>query len=354
MIVPTARPALEQALRLKLSRRSNVTGTLGELEPLAVRLGLIQDSLRPKLRQPQLLLFAGDHGLAVDVTAPGTRSTAQEVDNILSGRVPVAPFAHLQGLTLNVVDCGLAEPLSQRPGLMAHGTRNCRVTPAMSVDQVHAAIRAGMEIADTLPGNVMACAGIGVGSHEVAALVIARIAGLAVRDMITTDATMPPEVLAHMLVVLQGAQTRHANVVDPVEVLAAFGGFETAMMVGAMLVAATKRHLIMADGMAACAALVVAARIASSVTDYCVFCRSHGHKGLDVVLNAFQATALLELGMNSIDGTGVTLSWPLVQSAAALLTEVKQMPEDGVTEAPDSRLGGNPASRPGGPPSSKH
>jgi len=358
MIVPTARPALEQALRLKLSRRSNVTGTFGELEPLAVRLGLIQDSLRPKLRQPQLLLFAGDHGLAVDVTAPGARSTAQEVDNILSGRVPVAPFAHLQGLTLNVVDCGLAEPLAQRPGLMArkiaHGTRNCRVTPAMSVDQVHAAIRAGMEIADTLPGNVMACAGIGVGGHEVAALVIARIAGLAVRDMITTDASMPPEVLAHMLVVLQGAQTRHANVVDPVEVLAAFGGFETAMMVGAMLVAATKRHLIMADGMAACAALVVASRIATSVTDYCVFCRSHGHKGLDVVLNAFQATALLELGMNSIDGTGVTLSWPLVQSAAALLTEVKQMPEDGVAEAPDSRLGGNPSSRPGGPPSSRH
>lgn len=357
-IIPTARPALEQALRLKLSRRSNVTGTLGELEPLAVRLGLIQDSLRPKLRQPQLLLFAGDHGLAVDVTAPGARSTAQEVDNILSGRVPVAPFAHLQGLTLNVVDCGLAEPLSQRPGLMArkiaHGTRNCRVTPAMSVDQVHAAIRAGMEIADTLPGNVMACAGIGIGGHEVAALVIARIAGLAVRDMITTDATMPPEVLAHMLVVLQGAQTRHANVVDPVEVLAAFGGFETAMMVGAMLVAATKRHLIMADGMAACAALVVAARIASSVTDYCVFCRSHGHKGLDVVLNAFQATALLELGMNSIDGTGVTLSWPLVQSAAALLTEVKQTPEDGAAEAADSRLGGNPPSRPGVAPSSKH
>ena len=54
----------------------------------------------------------------------------------------------------------------------------------------------------------------------------------------------------------------------------------------------------------------------------------------------FQATALLELGMNSIDGTGVTLSWPLVQSAAALLTEVKQTPEDGAAEAADSRLGG--------------
>jgi nicotinate-nucleotide--dimethylbenzimidazole phosphoribosyltransferase len=133
-----------------------------------------------------------------------------------------------------------------------------------------------------------------------------------------------------------------------VEVLAAFGGFETAMMVGAMLVAATKRHLIMVDGMTACAALVVASRIAAPVTDYCVFCRSHGHKGLDVVLSAFQATALLELGMSSIDGTGVTLAWPLVHSAAALLTEVAESQDDPAAEGPDSRHSGPPSVPPSG------
>ena len=104
--------------------------------------------------------------------------------------------------------------------------------------------------------------------------------------------------------------------------LAAFGGFEIAMMVGVMLVAASKRHLLMVDGMAACAALMLASRIATPVTDYCVFCRSHGHRGLDKALHLFRASALLELGMDSTDGTGATLAWPLVRSAAALLTEV--------------------------------
>ena len=47
----------------------------------------------------------------------------------------------------------------------------------MTLDQAHAAIRAGMEIADALPGNVLACAGIGVGSHESAALVLSRLTG---------------------------------------------------------------------------------------------------------------------------------------------------------------------------------
>ena len=47
-----------------------------------------------------------------------------------------------------------------------------------------------------------------------------------------------------------------------------------------------------------------------------------GHRGLDHAMSLFRASALLELGMESTDGTGGTLAWPLVRSAAALLTEV--------------------------------
>ena len=74
-----------------------------------------------------------------------------------------------------------------------------------------------------------------------------------------------------------------------------------------------------------------ASRIASPVTDYCVFCRSHPHRGLDKALHLFRASALLELGLNSMDGTGATLAWPLVRSAAALLTEVADGEEAGAS-----------------------
>ena len=115
------------------------------------------------------------------------------------------------------------------------------------------------------------------------------------------------------------------------EAFCPFGGFETAMMVGLMLVAARRRRLIMVDGMAACAALLVASRIAAPVIDYCVFCRSHTHPGLDRALEMFRASALLELGLQSVDGTGATLAWPLVRTAAALLTEVAEGEDAGPT-----------------------
>lgn len=332
LIAPTAHPRLEDALRLKLQRRVETAGSLGELEPLAIRLGLIQNTLKPRLARPQLLVFAGDHGLVVEGLTPPGASTLSQVAHLLGGRLPMAVFAHLQGMTITVVDAGLAEEVGPHPALLPRkigfGTRNARFAAAMTIDQAHAAIRAGMEIADTLPGNVLACAGIGIGAHESASLVLSRVGDLPIERLVSPGAAPPSETL---MAVLEAVRQRHEGVTDPVEVLAAFGGFEIAMMVGAMLVAASKRHLIMVDGLPACAALLVATRIAAPVTDYVVFCRSHGHPGLDQALELFQASALLELGLECTDGSGATLAWPLVHSAAALLSEVSDGEDTGST-----------------------
>ncbi len=327
LVTPTSSPLLEKALREKLMRRNEAGGSLGELEPLAIRLGLMQNSLKPVLANPQLLVFAADHGLAVDgVTDPQARATHETVQMLLTNQLPLTVFARAQQLDVTVVDCGMAQSLAPHDRLMmrkiAHGTRNTRSSAAMTLEQAHAGMRAGMEIGDKLKGNVTVLAGVGVGSHESAALVLARLTDSSVRDLVVTGPHMDAQYLAHLMTVLQGAQARHRDVVEPIEVLAAFGGYEVAVMVGVILMATSKRHLLMIDGVPACAALMLAARIAQPVTDYCVFCRSHGHRGLDQALNLFRAAALLELGMESTDGTGATLAWPLVKSAAALLTEV--------------------------------
>jgi nicotinate-nucleotide--dimethylbenzimidazole phosphoribosyltransferase len=336
LIAPTANALLERALREKLGRRNAEAGSLGELEPLALRLGLLQNTLKPRLHDPQLVIVASDHGLAVDgiVIAPG-RSTADEVHKILTGRLPVAVLAAAQGLNVTVVDAGVADRVTPHERLLirkiAHGTRNPRLTQAMSLDQAHAAIRAGMEIAEHLPGNAVACAGIGVGGEVSAALVIAKLSGLSARDLFRGSSKVDGPGHARLAVLAQAALTRHREVNDPVEVLAAVGGFEIATLAGLMLVAAQQRHLVMVDGLAACAALMVASRVAEAVTDYCVFCRSQQHEGLDTAMRLFGTGALLELNLNCTDGSGAALSWPLVRAASALLTEVAEGEEAGPT-----------------------
>jgi nicotinate-nucleotide--dimethylbenzimidazole phosphoribosyltransferase len=340
LIAPSSNPLLERALREKIQRRADQAGSLGELEPLALRLGLMQNTLKPRFHEPQLVVFAADHGIAVESLAPaGRRQTQDQVRRLLAGQWPLAVFARAQGLELSVVDCGIAADMAAHDRLLmrkiAHGTRSPRVGSAMTLDQAHSAMRAGMEIGDSLRGNLVICAGLGVGANESAALVMSRLTDTPVRELAVSGAHVPPDFIHHLMSVLQGAQARHRQVVDPVEVLAAFGGFEVAVMVGVMLVAASKRHLLMIDGLAACAALMLAARIATPVTDYCVFCRSHPHRGLDAALGLFRASALLELGLDSADGTGAALAWPMVESAAALLTEVVEGEDPGPSQ-PDS------------------
>jgi nicotinate-nucleotide--dimethylbenzimidazole phosphoribosyltransferase len=327
LVSPTSHPKLEKALRDKLQRRNEAAGSLGELEPLAVRLGLMQSTLRPRFAQPQLLVFAADHGMAVEgIRDSHGRATHETVRMLLHNQLPLTVFARTQQIDVVVVDCGMAESLEPHDRLLmrkiAHATRNARVASAMTLEQAHAGMRAGMEIGEKLRGNCTMLAGVGVGSQPSAALVLSRMTDTPVRDLVVTGPDMNKDEFDHVMTVLKGAQVRHRKVVEPIEVLAAFGGFEVAVMVGVMLMAASKRHLLMIDGMPACAALMLATRIAQPVTDYCVFCRSHSQLGLDQALNLFRASALLELGMDSTDGTGATLAWPMVQCAAALLTEV--------------------------------
>jgi nicotinate-nucleotide--dimethylbenzimidazole phosphoribosyltransferase len=333
LVNPTSNTLLEKALRAKLGRRDALGGSLGELEPLAIRIGLMQNTLKPRFRQPQLMVFAADHGIAVDGIGRNDenarhylRPTRLTVQQLLTNQLPLTVFARAQQIDVTVVDCGLADDLATHDRLLmrkiAHGTRNSRVTMAMSLEQAHAGMRAGMEIGDKLASNAVVLSGIGVGAHESAALVLARLTDSPVRDLLVAGPEMDPERLARLTALTQAAQVRHRDVTEPIEVLAAFGGFEVAVMVGVMLMAASKRHLLVVDGLPACAALMVASRIAQPVTDYCVFCRSHSHRGLDQALNLFRASALLELGMESTDGTGATLAWPMIKSAAALLTEV--------------------------------
>ena len=63
--VPELRdPALSAALQHKIDRKTAPHGALGRLAALARQLGEILGTAEPRLTQPQLLVFAADHGIA--------------------------------------------------------------------------------------------------------------------------------------------------------------------------------------------------------------------------------------------------------------------------------------------------
>ena len=92
------------------------------------------------------------------------------------------------------------------------------------------------------------------------------------------------------------------------------------MMVGLMLSAAARRFVIIPDGLPACAALSAASAMAPTIVEYCVHTRSNHSSGLARALSLFDAVVAVEPGIDAIDGTGATRTWPLISAAAALLS----------------------------------
>ncbi|MEF8706753.1 MAG: nicotinate-nucleotide--dimethylbenzimidazole phosphoribosyltransferase, partial [Candidatus Accumulibacter sp. UW27] len=123
-----------------------------------------------------------------------------------------------------------------------------------------------------------------------------------------------------------------ADDADALRVLAEFGGFEIAMMTGAMLAAAERGLLLLIDGFIVTSALLVAARVAPAIRDYCVFCHRSSEPGHRVQLDALQAEALLDLDLRLGEGTGAALAWPLVRAAVAFLNEMASFASAGVSE----------------------
>ena len=338
-IESTANTALAARLQHKIDHKTKPPGALGLLEDLALQLGLIQRSESPSLQQPQMVVFAADHGIAAEgVSAYPQVVTVQMVANMLAGGAAINVFARQHGFALQVVDAGVAADLPEHPQLLqrkiAHGTRNVCLEPAMTRPQAEAALTSGMQVMQALPGNVVAFGEMGIANTSPAALLLARLTGASIADATGRGTGLDDQQLRHKQAVLARALLRHpaTGPHDVVAELAALGGFEIAMMAGAMLQAASERRVVLVDGFIAGAAALVACALAPAVRGYLVFCHRSAETGHRLLLGHLNATPLLELDLRLGEGTGALLAWPLLLSAANFLNEMASFESAGVSE----------------------
>jgi nicotinate-nucleotide--dimethylbenzimidazole phosphoribosyltransferase len=335
----TADAALAARLQHKIDYKTKPQGALGMLEGLALQLGLIQRSESPALHAPQMVVFAADHGIAAEgVSAFPQAVTVQMVGNMLAGGAAINVFARQHGFALQVVDAGVAADLPAHPQLqarkIAYGTRNLCVEPAMSRTQTEAALTAGMQVVQALPGNVVAFGEMGIANTSPAALLLARLTGVGIEDATGRGTGLNDAQLLHKQAVLKSALAHHpaTEPLDVIGELAALGGLEIAMMVGAMLQAASERRAVLVDGFIAGAAALVALALAPAVRGYLVFCHRSAETGHRLLLARLDAKPLLELDLRLGEGTGALLAWPLVQAAANFLNEMASFESAGVSQ----------------------
>ncbi len=330
-------PELALRLQRKIDQKTKPLGSLGQLETWAQQLGLILGTESPQLQQAQMVVFAADHGLVQQgVSAYPSEVTWQMVQNFLSGGACVSVLARQHGLALHVADCGVNHQFDAHPGLwdlkVGMGTADASRGPAMTMAQCQQALNNGLQLLEQLPGNVLLLGEMGIGNTSAASLLMSRLLNLDIALCTGAGTGLDDAGVQRKLTVLRQVLQLHAQVTEPLAVLASMGGFEIATMVGAIVQAAALRRVIVVDGFITTAAVLVAQALQPRVLQRCVFAHQSGERGHALLLQHLRVRPLLQLGLRLGEGSGAALAWPLLQSAAQLMCEMASFEAAGVAK----------------------
>jgi nicotinate-nucleotide--dimethylbenzimidazole phosphoribosyltransferase len=316
--------------------------SLGRLEVLAVRLGVIQQRLDPVTRPRRIVLFAGDHGVVADgVSAWPSEVTGLMVGTILAGRATSSALAAAHGCDLRLVDVGGMSPLPDDPpsffrdGRVAPGTASLAHGPAMTAAQFDAAWRIGAEEAERAVGegtSLLVAGEMGIGNTTPAACLTALLTGASPAGATGPGAGAGDAIVAVKAGIVAAATARAAALLahDPRAAIAEVCGYEIAAMAGFYARGAVLGATLLLDGYVATAGALVAEWLAPGTARAIIAGHRSAEPGHQAALDALGLEPLLEWGMRLGEGTGALVALPLLDAAAALLTGVARLDELGV------------------------
>ncbi len=330
---------MEQELQQKIDLKTKPPGSLGVLESIAKKTGLIQQTLTPSLNNPCILVFAGDHGIVDEGVSPFPKEvTFQMVMNFLHGGAAINVFCKQNNIGLQVVDAGVDHDFPQDTQNLVHakiakGTRNFLHEPSMTMELCEQSIEKGRQLVRDKYNencNIIGFGEMGIGNTSAASLIMHKITGKPIQECTGRGTGHDNQGLDKKMNILSQAAGKH-GVTEPMDILATYGGFEITMMAGGMLEAAKCDMVIMVDGFIATSALLIAHQLDLNVLDHCIFCHQSdeaGHKGM---LEYLGAEPLLKLGMRLGEGTGAAIAFPIIQSAVNFLNKMASFEDAGVS-----------------------
>ena len=330
---------LTEQLKNKIDLKTKPVGSLGMLEEIALQVGTLQNTLTPEIKKPTMLVFAADHGLADEGISPFPKEvTTQMVFNFLNGGAAINIFCRQHNIDLKVIDAGVDYQFEKTENLIDakinHGTKNSLLGNAMSSEESLLAIKKGKALVDelhTAGTNTVGFGEMGIGNTSAASLIMHKLCNLPIETCIGKGTGHNETGMRHKIEILKKVALRHSDVKGPLNILTAVGGFEIAMICGAMLRAAELDMVILVDGFITTSALLVAHTLNDTILNNCIFCHQSDEQGHRLMLEYLNVKPVLQLGLRLGEGTGVALAFPLIQSAVNFLNEMASFESAGVS-----------------------
>ena len=327
-----------------LERQGQLTkppGSLGSLEAMAVRLCAMQGVDKPNVDNAQVVVFAGDHGIAAEgVSAFPQVVTGEMVKNFSRGGAAICALARQNNAQFEVVNLGTVVDLSAMQNIVDNtimpGTSNFAKQAAMTQDQLSQAMAAGKAAVDRAAANkVMIFIGgdMGIANTSSATALAAWATGQSVASLVGPGTGLDAQGVSHKGQVIEAALAKHAAAMTgPVEALRHVGGLEIAALTGAYIRAAQVGMAILVDGFITTSAAILAAKIQPQITDWMFFAHASAEPGHQTMMASLGTETILDLGMRLGEGSGAGVALSILKSACVTHNEMATFSEAAVSE----------------------
>ncbi|QEW21502.1 Nicotinate-nucleotide--dimethylbenzimidazole phosphoribosyltransferase [Marinibacterium anthonyi] len=296
-------------------------GALGRLEDLAQWYAGWRGDPRPEIRAPQVIVFAGNHGVAArGVSAFPAEVTVQMVANFQAGGAAINQLARAAGAKMDVHALDLDRP-----------TADFTVEPAMSQADCVAALACGWEAVDPAC-DLLVVGEMGIGNTTSAAAMSLALYGGTAGDWTGRGTGVTDGGLSIKTQVVAEGVARHGAVTDGVAVLASLGGREVAAMAGAIAAARAHRIPVILDGFICCAAAAALEATVAGALDHAVAGHQSAEGAHAALLGRLGKAPLLSLGLRLGEGSGAALAISILKGAVACHSGMATFAEAGVAD----------------------
>lgn len=331
---------IRSALIDKINNLTKPKGSLGRLEELALRIGLIQQTLTPALQHPQNIIFAADHGIVEEgVSLSPKEITWQQISNFLHGGAGVNFLCRQHGFTLKIVDAGVDYDLPYEKGIIdmkvRKGTRSYLHEAAMTEEEMELCIERGAEMVRRCRdegSNVLSFGEMGIGNTSSSSLWMSCFTGIPLEQCVGAGSGLDNAGIRHKYEVLRQSLDNYRGDGSPRDIIRYFGGLEMVMAVGAMLQAAELKMIILVDGFIMTNCMLAASRLYPEVMKYAIFGHCGDESGHRSLLDAMGVEPLINLGLRLGEGTGAICAYPIVESAVRMINEMDNFAHAAITK----------------------
>ncbi|WP_136668678.1 nicotinate-nucleotide--dimethylbenzimidazole phosphoribosyltransferase [Flavobacterium sp. H122] len=330
---------LQTELQYKIDNKTKPTGALGILETLALQIGTVFQSLTPEIKQPNIVVFAADHGIAAHgVSAYPQDVTRQMVTNFLEGGAAINVFCEQNAIDLSIVNAGVNYDFPPNAKLIAasiaKGTQSFLHGPAMTKSQMELCFEKGSEIVTQIAQKGSNCIGfgeMGIGNTSTASVLMSIITGILIEECVGKGTGVNDEKLKFKSEILRKAIESYQGTEVLEDKLAYFGGFEILQMAGGMLEAYRNNMLILVDGFICSVAFLIAYTKQPEIIKKAVFSHQSAEQAHAKLLDYMNAKAVLQLDLRLGEGTGCAVVMPILHSATAFLNKMASFESAGVS-----------------------